>query len=308
MKSEPQVVVVVLNWNGYDDTCKCVYSLIEIEYENYDIVVVDNGSEEDELAALKADFGDNIIGIQNASNYGFGKGNNKGIEWALKNRDPAYVLTLNNDTTVEQDFLTSLIGEVRTQSQHENIAAAGPVILDQNDPSTVWSAGTKRENFLNPTKVLYRQKSMSSLPAEPFYTDGIVGCTVLYNVDCLKEIGLIDEDYFLGYEEHDWCHRANTEGYEFLIVPDSIVYHEISSSRGRDNPLYEYYAKRNRLLFYQKNLNGIPLFIALLLFSVRFMIRCINLLTEDKQKAIAGMNGIRDGLARNPPKKPHERG
>jgi GT2 family glycosyltransferase len=303
MKRNPEVSIVVLNWNGYSDTHKCIESISNINYNNYHIILVDNDSKEDELAELKADFGNEIIGIQNSSNLGFGAGNNKGIEWAIENRDPDYVLTLNNDTTVEQDFLISLIEGIRAQDQDEKIAAAGPIVLDQNDPSTVWSAGVKKENFLNSTKVLHRQKPVSSLPTRPFYSDGIVGCAVLYNVNCLREIGLIDEDYFLGYEEHDWCHRAYAEGYEFLIVPDSIVYHEISSSRGRDNPLYEYYAKRNRLLFYQKNLNGVLLLVALLLFSARFILDCAHLLTNDKQRSIAGMKGIIDGVTKSPPRK-----
>lgn len=303
MKRELEVAVIVLNWNGYEDTCKCIDSLLEIEYENYEIIVVDNNSRDDELNALEAEFGDDIIGIQNSSNLGFGAGNNKGIEWALENKNPDYVLTLNNDTTVEQDFLKHLMNGIQTQSQYKNIAAAGPVVLDQNNPSTVWSAGIEKKSFLNPTNVLYRETSISSFPTESFYTDGIVGCAVLYNVDCLEEIGLIDGDYFLGYEENDWCHRAYTEDYEFLIVPNSIVYHEISNSRGRDNPLYEYYAKRNRLLFYQKNLSGMLLFLALFLFTLRFIVHCAVLLVENKRRAIAGIYGIRDGLTTNPPRK-----
>ena len=106
---EPKVSIIILNWNGLDDTIECLESLQKITYPNYEVIVVDNGSRGNDAQVLREKFGDYIELIQNDKNYGYTGGNNIGIRYALHNSSWDYFLVLNNDTVVESGFLTELV-------------------------------------------------------------------------------------------------------------------------------------------------------------------------------------------------------
>ena len=119
----PKVAVIVLNWNGLDDTVECLESLRKISYPNYAVVVVDNGSEGDDVRVLKEKFGDYVHVVENERNYGFAEGNNIGIRYSLNALEPAYLLLLNNDMVVAPDFLEEL---VRVAESDTGIGILGP--------------------------------------------------------------------------------------------------------------------------------------------------------------------------------------
>ena len=108
MKKEPQVAIIIVNYNGFSDTAACVASLEKIDYSNYQIIVVDNASTAEPSPEEKEYLEQHTVYIQNSVNEGFSAGNNAGIRWALEN-GADYVLLINGDTTVEPDFLTRLL-------------------------------------------------------------------------------------------------------------------------------------------------------------------------------------------------------
>lgn len=101
------VAVIVLNWNGTDDTVECLRSLLQVDYPRYEIVVVDNGSRESPRARIADEF-PSVTYLETAQNLGYAGGNNVGIRHALA-RGHDYVFVLNNDTVVEPEFLTQAV-------------------------------------------------------------------------------------------------------------------------------------------------------------------------------------------------------
>ena len=139
----PKVSIIILNWNGLEDTIECLESLKKITYPNYEVIVVDNGSKGNDAQMLQERFGDYIHLIQNDRNYGFAEGNNIGIRYALDNSAPDYLLLLNNDTVAAPDFLTELIKTAETDA---NIGIVGPKIYYYDlvgKDNVIWSAGGK---------------------------------------------------------------------------------------------------------------------------------------------------------------------
>lgn len=265
MKNEINVHIVLLNYNGYEDTIECIKSLCEINYNNFNIVVVDNNSTDKSEEKIKAAIkGKNKIHfIQTGENLGFSGGNNVGIKWSLvKNAD--YICLLNNDTVVEKDFLIKLINEM----EHDNrIGISAGKIMYFNDKNTIWSAG----GFINEIKSLGKHYGINELEKKCKYEEKkqvtfLTGCLQLIRREVFENIGLYDNEYFLYMEDVDFCKRATNAGYKLMYIPDSKIYHKVSSSTGGDeSPLQLYYIIRNRILYNKKNgdniLNSIMFYI-----------------------------------------------
>jgi len=133
----PHVSIIILNWNGKEDTIKCLQSLRKTRYSNYEIVVVDNGSTGDDVKVLGEIFGDYIHIIKNDRNYEFAEGNNIGMRYALK-KDTDYILLLNNDTVVDPEFLTELVTMAESDPR---FGILGSKIYFYDNPNKIWFAG-----------------------------------------------------------------------------------------------------------------------------------------------------------------------
>jgi GT2 family glycosyltransferase len=133
----PKVSIIILNWNGLEDTSECLESLKKVTYANYETIVVDNGSDGDDVKILREKFGDYIHVINNDNNYGFAEGNNIGMRYVLS-RGTDYVLLLNNDTTVAPEFLVEMI---QVGESDEKIGVLGPMIYLYDKPNVIWEAG-----------------------------------------------------------------------------------------------------------------------------------------------------------------------
>jgi hypothetical protein len=217
----PEVSIIILNWNGLEDTMECLESLQKITYLNYEVIVVDNGSVRDEAKVLKQRFGSYVNIIQNDKNYGFAKGCNIGMKEVL-NKGTDYVLLLNNDTVVAPNFLEELI--VVTQRDPKIGIAGGKVYVYQN-PEMVWFAG----GFLNHQAGNFtaRQAWVDSGQFDEVLEVGwITGCFMLLSRQVLLTIGMFDERFFFGGEDLDLCIRAASRGFRILFVPASKIWHK----------------------------------------------------------------------------------
>jgi GT2 family glycosyltransferase len=288
----PRVSIIILNWNGWEDTTECLESVYQINYPNFDVILVDNASEDDSLEKIRdycsgnlkvessffeynpenkpikvreysEDF-ENSQGslkienstlppltlIKNKKNYGFPGGNNGGMKYALKFFNPDYILLLNNDTVVEENFLGELIEKGESRG---DIGILGPKIYFYDEPNIIWSAGCKiswklsRGIQIGTNEV---DKGQYDTEKEVEY---VSGSAFLIKKELIEKIGLMDETYFLYFEESDWTLRANQEGYKSLYVPSASVWHKVSRSGGGiSNPIGLYYITRNRWIFMRK--------------------------------------------------------
>jgi hypothetical protein len=241
----PKVFIIILNWNGCNDTIECIESLKNVTYGNFSVVVVDNSSTDNSIDVIPKKYRD-VAFIEMKKNTGFAGGNNIGINYALE-RGADYILLLNNDTTVEPNFLTEL---VKTAETDKNAGILGPKIYFHSEPARIWFAGGKL-NWLKTkgTHPDYLKIDNKMNPAgNPKKVDYITGCCLLIKKDVIKKIGLMNEDYFLYYEDADWCLRAHKAGWQIIFVPASVIYHKQSqSTRERSFP-YVYYHSRNGLV------------------------------------------------------------
>jgi len=217
----PKVSIITLNWNALEDTIECLESLQKVAYPNFEVIVVDNGSECNQAQILKERFGDFIKVIENEVNYGFAKGCNIGMADAL-NRGIDYMLLLNNDTVVAPDFLDELINVVRSDSK---IGIAGGKIYTYSDRDKVWFAGGLVKNGSETIDI--RQALKDEGQFEEIVECGwIIGCLMLISREVLQTIGMFDEKFFFGGEDLDLCSRAEMEGYRITWVPTCKIWHK----------------------------------------------------------------------------------
>jgi len=247
--SGPRVSIILLNLNGYADTRECLESLERVQYPNFDVIVVDNGSSDGSGARLETEF-PAIHLLRSKENIGFTGGNNLGIERALQ-QGAAYVLLLNNDTLVDPDFLREL---VRAGETNPGIGILGPKIFYASDPQRIWYAGGD---------VKYGRGSCDHVGKDELDGDGkfsstedtdfITGCAMMIKSSVLREIGLLDDRLFIYWEDNDFCMRARRAGHRCVFVPTALVWHKISQTCGLQSAFTLYLSTRNQLAWIAKH-------------------------------------------------------
>lgn len=244
------VVTIILNWNGKQDSLECLKSLLNIKHPgwSHQILVVDNGSNDGSTEAIKKDF-PQVTLIENQENKGFAVANNQALEWGRKNGMNLAIL-LNNDTVVTREAFDLLVKQAKENNQ---VGAVVPVIRYYNS-SQVWYAGGK---FIRPFGRVEAMRRVIS--SKPYPVEIFSGCCVLIPMKVLSEASLLfDERYFLYLEDTDLSLRLGQKGYKIWLVPQAVVYHKVSrSSGGNKAPDPIYYQVRNNLLLtrdYSKNL------------------------------------------------------
>jgi GT2 family glycosyltransferase len=251
-QAQPLVYAVILNWNSLADTRECLASLRGIDYPNYRIIIVDNGSEEGEVAALRSEFGGAAHLIESPANLGFAGGANLGIQYALADGSD-YVLLLNNDTTVDPRFLSEL---VHAAESLDGVAAVCPRAYYYDEPEVIYSTGGSVSLWTGTARqVGNREKDTGQFDAIDArdYADGVC---ILMSRRAIESVGLLDEDYFAYWEETDWCARARKSGLQCYYVPDSRIWHKAARVQSPTKQ-YRFLFRRNALMFVRKR--GTPL-------------------------------------------------
>ncbi|MDS0526653.1 glycosyltransferase family 2 protein [Clostridium sp. SHJSY1] len=285
MIKEPLVYIIIVNYNGYQDTIECVNSLKKITYNNIEIIVVDNASTNNSYNLLDTEL-DNCTILKSNSNNGFSAGNNIGIKYALEKK-AEYILLLNNDTIVDKNFLNPLI-EAMSDSL---VGISAGKIYYYDRKKVIWSAG----GYLNRLKALGCHYGMNSPDLQKFNikreVSFLTGCCQLIRSSIFDEIGLYDEDYFLYLEDADYCLKVLKSGYKMIYEPKSVIYHKVSSSVEEFSEMYLYYFTRNRLMF----MNKIEYRVGIKFISLTYFIftRLISIL-KYRQKSKAILRGIED--------------
>lgn len=243
-----RIGVVVVNWNGLADTRVCVASVLASVGAHIQVVVVDNGSEQDEAAVLCSEY-PSVTALRLGENRGYGGAANVGIA-AVRARGCDYAFLLNNDTKVEPDTVAALERAARDRGPRAIIA---PIILRAD--GRVWSAGgALRWPWVAGTHVGIAEHPASF--SEPAVVAWASGCALFASLRCFDDVGDFDERYFLYLEDMDWCLRARRHGYDIWCVPAARIMHGVTKTVNRIDPrIGRYYAYRN---FYIAGMRNAP--------------------------------------------------
>jgi GT2 family glycosyltransferase len=280
---QPSVYLVILNWCGWKDTLECLESVFRLNYTNFKVIVCDNNSQDDSVDFIiqwanghlncakstnlelqnythpplpkpiryieikpehqNRDFQNSdkpLILLHTGSNLGFAGGCNRGIQYAL-NHGAEFIWLLNNDTVISPESLELLVEQI---TRREKIGFISPEIYFYKEPYVKTGTGG---NFspLNPrfTSVTMNQKE------EDFYQcEHVTGAAVLVRAEVIKDVGYMDESYFMYREETDWMIRASRLGrWEIGVAAKARIWHKIAASSGNQSAFQEYYNTRNTL-------------------------------------------------------------
>jgi len=234
---QPKVYIIILHWKNIACLLECLSSINRIMYDNYTVTVVNNSS--NDLIDIDKHLKLKIQILKSPFNVGFARGNNLGLKEALKNQAD-YVLLLNDDTVVSPDFLNILVD---TAEKNSNAGMLGPKIYYFDEPHRIWFAGAKFNEQTGLVSFLHSDEKLEE-------SDYVTGCALLAKRKLIEKIGLLNERFFLYWEDVNWGLASKKAGFRNLIVPSSKVWHKISLSSGGPNSCLRVYHKtRSHLLF-----------------------------------------------------------
>lgn len=272
--TKPSVSIILLNWNGYEDTLEALESLYNINYPNYNVIVADNNSTNDSIEKIKqyakgqikvetkytkyqenkpikltitneGEYTENIdntstqeekklLLIKNKENYGFAKGNNIAIEYTLKYDKPEYILLLNNDTIVDPEFLTNMIDVALTD---EKIGIIGPKFYYydyEGNHETIWCIGSVVDLEHFPGHHSIMEEPNYDLTQDIIECDWVSGAGLLIKSEAMPSTYLSTE-FFFGCEDVDLAISVKEKGYKVVTVTNSIIWHKVGMSRHKSS-------------------------------------------------------------------------
>lgn len=295
----PKVTIIILNWNGIEDTAECLESLKYITYPNYEILLVDNGSTDESLPFFDKHYKEVNL-IKNEKNLGFAEGNNVGIRRAIE-KGTDFILMLNNDTVVDPLFLDELVNVLISD---ERIGIVGPTIYYYDKKSKVQFAGAMVQWNKGKSDVLrFGELDDGETLYDITEVDYVSGCALLARSELFNNIGYLNKDYFAYWEETDWCTRVKKASYRILYVPSSKIWHKGGKTSNKTTGLYEYLMARNMFWFLRQH-SGKKNYLSFLVyfFCFRFwLLSSIIIIYHRSLRAFPYfIKGVSDGLRTYP--------
>lgn len=287
------IAVILVNYNGKQYNMACIESLLKQRGgHEIRIVIVDNGSQDGSMQIIQDHFGGDsrIETVFLDDNYGFSRANNVGICRA-EELGADYVLLLNNDTEVHEDLLTELLA---CADRHPNSMIA-PKIYYSDRRDVLWSAGGEVSPLIRKVRHIGLDQKDTGQYDKERRIGFATGCCLLLPRAVIDRAGLLEESFFLYYEDTEYCFRLRERGIDIWYCPQARLYHKVgASSKGADSPLCAYYIARNWLLCSRLHLRGrYPLF--LLYYAVNRAVCCTLWLLRGKRVLVqATWRGIRD--------------
>ena len=242
---QPHVAVVVLSWNGRDDTLECLRSLERARWEPLTAIVVDNGSSDGTLEAVRAAF-PRVSAIRSEENLGFAEGNNVGIRAALE-AGADYVLILNNDTIVDEGAIEALMAEAE---RRPDVGALCPLIRYTEPPDRIWYAGARFDPraIHNGRHTGYGERDTGQYHSVR-EIGRATGAAMLVPREVIERVGYFDARLFIQVEDVEWSLRMREAGYRILFVPQAVIAHRVAMSSGGERAsATAYYEMRNMLV------------------------------------------------------------
>lgn len=262
-----KISIIILNWNGKKDTIGCLRTVSQLSIIScqLSVVVVDNGSTDNSVESIKyyvlsIKNGDKKIKIiENKENLGFAEGNNVGIRYALEN-GADYIFLLNNDTLVDKNLIEEVL---KIMERDKEIGIVGPKIYfapgceyhqsrykEEERGKVIWYAG----GIIDWQNVLASHRGLDEVDQgqcdKTQETDFVSGCAMMVKKEVFEKVGFFDKNYFLYWEDIDFCQRVKKAGFKIVYAPEAILWHKnASSSEKPGSEFHQYYQTRNRLLF-----------------------------------------------------------
>jgi GT2 family glycosyltransferase len=237
-----KVCIAILNWNGWPDTVDCLASLQRLDYEEREVVVIDNASTNDSVCRIREQFRKTEI-IRLEQNLGFAGGCNAGIRYAFASQ-AKYVWLLNNDTQADAGALRAM---VETAEADPRIGAVGSLIFDMSRPAQLqaWGGG-----YVN---LWCARSSHCTQPTLGDKLDYLTGASLLLRCDALQNVGLLDERFFMYWEDADLCFRLRNAGWKLAVARDSRVWHKKNASIGAASSTFDIFLWTSMVRFSQRH-------------------------------------------------------
>lgn len=328
------VVIIIINWNRWEDTIECLESVYKNDYTNYSVILVDNDSSDDSVKKIKEycngkievesaffkhdpnnkpieiletksstkienaveSSSKKLILIESHKNVGFAEGNNIGIRYALKYLNTDYIMLLNNDTVVDKEFLVEML---KVSENDNKIGIIGPKIYYYDEPNRIWFARGKISwKFCRGQNIGYNEIDTGQYD-KVVDVEYVSGCAFLIKKEVIEKIGLLDSRFFLYFEEIDWTLRASKLGYRSVFVPNGKIWHKVSKSGGGiKGGVGLYYITRNRWLLMKKWAKKTDFYIFIIYQGVGALIIPIFLSIYYKKTELFGAyyHGLYDGI------------
>lgn len=288
ISNEPLVYLIILNYKGYEDTCECVDNLLQQDYVNYKILIVDNDSQDESYEKLVCRYPDLQV-IQTGENLGYAGGNNVGIQIAMQN-GAKYIGILNNDIKAESNLISEMI---KAFEGDEKLGMAGPAICEW-EKDEIQSAGANVNMFTTNTTLNYRSQNYQMIPKTPIECDYVGGAAMFVRKKVIEDIGNIPEIYFLFFEETEWCIHARKKKYKVQCIPSVRIWHKESSAVNKISDMKLYYQDRNKVIFEKRNATKFQFFVFVIYDLLQIVIRKIL-----KRYPTAGFKAFFEGVSVN---------
>ena len=272
--NQPLVSFVIVNYGNIDDTVECIDSIYSITYHNYNIIIIDNSDTCEYYERLLSLNLDKTKVYKSKNNRGFAAGCNIGIQKA-QDLGAEYVLLINNDTVIKSP---NLIEELLYCFKKPNVGMVGCKILYYDNPDKCWySAG-----YISPIRLKAKCRNLKKRSYTPFVT----GCLQMIDINTFKAIGPLAEEYFLYYEDADYCKRLLNANIKIVYTPYAVICHKVSQSISSSSSKSVYYSNRARFLYIKRfEKNNYP---ALFCFWMEFIIK-LCFYKREKRKALTNL-------------------
>jgi GT2 family glycosyltransferase len=265
MALNPKVACIILNWNGWQNTIECLQALDECTYPELAIIVVDNGSTDDSVPKIRAAHA-GVLLLESGANLGFAGGNNVGIRHALAH-GAEYLWLLNNDTKPAPKALSALVAKALTDRK---IGAVASICYYADAPSTVQAWAGARVNLW------IGYGPLATEPHEDNWFDSLNGTSMLVSRSAIEDAGLLDEGFFLYWEDTEFCLRLRKRGWRLAAAPDSHVLHKVNASTGGNRIVLDRYSTASGLRLLRLH-SAAPHLASFIFLTVRFSRRLLRL-------------------------------
>lgn len=302
-----KILIVILNWNGWRDTLKCLDSIYNSFFTNFNVVIMDNGSKNESTKQIKkwanlnnvALFENNynkqlkqrdILLIKSKFNMGYAQGNNIAVQYGLKYCNPEWIFLLNNDTVIRNNFLQIMKNELAFIKSD----VVGTAIYYINEPNKAYSCGKNFSLFLPHANMKGRSSNLCTKKRE---VDVISGCAFFVKTKTWKSLNGFDNKFFAYYEEIDLFIRMKKKGKKIFFLPIKGVYHKGgASSGGEEAPIINYYKLRNLLYLMRKHAKFYHWIIFLPYYFAVWMKKCLYYLFKKEISSVLSITrGVTDG-------------
>jgi len=284
------VSVVFPTMNRKEDLIKCIESIKNSTYPKIEIIIGDNGSIDGSQEAIKKLFPEVIL-IENKYNFG----SPLAINNCIKKSSGEFILRLDDDEIIEPDTIEKQVDVLKSNPK---IGMTSCLYFYTEMPNILRSAGFTINLWTGKTIIHGRDKKYTGQYSQNIVRDGAGGGSHVIRRKTFEEVGLYDENYFLSYEDVDWCLRLKNAGYKTVVVGTSKLYHKLGGGMSqKENPNRVYLSSRGLVLLMKKNAGFRNLFFIPLNFLVFLPIKSLKLLTKKHFKSsLMQIKGAFSGL------------